>query len=218
MKFNKVYLYLIVFILVSACTRSYTWVKLGSSNSEFYKSKSYCQALSSGATPMDYSNQGSSTTYHSGSVYGSSGTYGTYSGTSTTYNNNTGQALANLGKSIKRQNLFNDCMRGQGWVPEEEYQKNSASSWDNSSRPFKDVESFEEWEEADAEYVSAEVKFGQINVLAKPSLSGDKVGSLVIGQKIEVIKKVTTQWGVWLYIRHNGLEGYVIEDWVSVKM
>jgi hypothetical protein len=102
------------------CAPSYTWVKTGSTSSNYYQASSYCQALSTGATPMDYSNSGTTTTYHSGTVYGSGGSSGTYSGTSTTYNNSTGQAFANLGQSIKRQQIFNDCMRGQGFTPQSE--------------------------------------------------------------------------------------------------
>lgn len=106
--------------LLVGCAKTYTWIKPGATNAEFYKAKSYCQAISTGATPMDYSGPSSSTTYHNGSVYSSGGSYGSYSGTSTTYYNNTGQAFANLGQSIQRQNMFNDCMRGEGWVPQEE--------------------------------------------------------------------------------------------------
>lgn len=116
----KVCLFLPILILLGGCDQTYTWVKTGASNSEFYKAKSYCQSLASGATPMDYSNQGSSTTYYSGTVSDSGGSYVTYYGTPTNYDSNTGKAFANLGQPITRQNLFNDCMRGKGWSPVEE--------------------------------------------------------------------------------------------------
>jgi hypothetical protein len=111
---------LITLCLLNGCVKTYTWTKDGASNAEFYKAKSYCQAISTGATPMVYAGPSSSTTYHNGSVYSSSGTYGSYNGTSTTYYNNTGQAFANLGQTIQRQNMFNDCMRGEGWLPQGE--------------------------------------------------------------------------------------------------
>lgn len=118
---KKLIIVLATFSLLTGCAKNYTWVKPGATNSEFYKAKSYCQAISTGATPMDYSAPSSSTTYHSGSVYSSGSSYGSYSGTSTTYYNNTSQTFANLGESISRQNIFNDCMRGEGWLPEEKY-------------------------------------------------------------------------------------------------
>jgi hypothetical protein len=211
----KIHLVIPVLIVLGGCAQTYTWVKPGAANSEFYRAKSYCQALASGATPMDYSNQGSSTTYHSGTVSGSGGSYGTYSGTSTTYNNNTGQAFANLGQSIRRQNLFNDCMRGEGWVPEEEYRQNWAAQSNgigNTPGTRTYVNDLKDWTESAPPYETAEVKIENMKVLSKPTFAGEMLGKLNKGDDVSVIK---TAADTWLLIRRGDLEGYVAKKWVT---
>jgi hypothetical protein len=106
-------------ILGCAQAQSYKWVKPGASDQEYYKSSSYCDALATGSTPMDYSSEDGSTTYHYGTIRDSGGRHGNYYGISTTYNNNTDQELNNLSQSIKREKIFNDCMRGNGWLLQE---------------------------------------------------------------------------------------------------
>lgn len=194
-------LFFVSAIAVGGCAPTYTWVKPGASTSEFYRSKSYCQALAAGATPMDYSNQGSSTTYHSGTISDGSGGYGSYSGTSTTYNNNTGQAFANIGQSVKRQNLFNDCMRGEGWSPQASQESRSDSVTSRKSN----------WSEENASYQRASIYKDRVEMMSKPTLASETLMLIEQGQVVEVLKRTS---GDWLRVRYSGKEGYIAERWI----
>lgn len=125
---KKLSLYLVTIIILGCTqTQTYVWVKPDASDTEYYKANSYCEALSTGSTPMDYSSEDSSITYHSGTVRGSNGSHANYSGISTTYNNNMDQKLNNLDQSIKRKKIFDDCMRGNGWLLQEQTQNKNAT-------------------------------------------------------------------------------------------
>ncbi|WP_082888493.1 SH3 domain-containing protein [Marinobacter sp. LQ44] len=166
--------------LLAGCAQTYTWTKPGASSSDFYRSSSYCEALSTGATPIDYSSNGSSTSYHSGSVTDNSGNTGYYSGTTTTYQNNTGQAMGNAVKAIRRQGIYNDCMRGKGWVPE-----NEGSVYASMSQ---------------------NVQADQANVFlrAEPSFGAEKLAD-ASGQFLEVIEESDQ----WIRVRMGDKEGFV---------
>ena len=132
MKMKSFVTCLVCFAVLAGCTKTYWWVKDGSSMNDFNRSKSYCDRLSSAATPIDTSYPNSSTTYVSGSVLGTNGSYGTYSGTSTTVSNNQNQIIANTVQIITRQNLFNDCMRDEGW----ELEERTRSNWFTNMNKF----------------------------------------------------------------------------------
>ena len=188
-------------LALSGCAQTYTWTKPGANQTEYYRASSYCQALATGATPMDYSNSGTSTTYQSGTVYGSGGGSATYSGTSTTYNNNTGQAFANLGKSIQRQNLFNDCMRGEGWTPQTSQGSPSESVTSRKSN----------WSEENASYQQAKVYKDRVERMSKPTLASETLMLIERGKVVDVLKRTS---GDWLRVRYSGKEGYIAERWM----
>jgi hypothetical protein len=169
----------LVIALLAGCAQTYTWTKPGTSSGDFYRSSSYCEALSTGATPMDYSGSGSSTSYHSGSVTDNRGNTGYYSGT-TTSQNNTGQAMGNAVKAIRRQGIYNDCMRGEGWVPE------------NESSVYASM--------------SQNVQADQANVFlyAEPSYGAEKLAD-ASDQFLEVI----TESDQWIQVRMGDIRGFV---------
>ncbi|WP_417567097.1 SH3 domain-containing protein [Marinobacter sp.] len=162
---------------------------------------------------MDYSNSGTSTTYQSGTVYGSGGDSATYSGTSTTYNNNTGQAFANLGKSIQRQNLFNDCMRGQGFTPQSEVSRRSSLNA-ALSPPAKTsyVRDIEEWEENQAAFGKADTALNETKLLSKPSFSGQLLDVAPVNTEVEILSVAS---GSWLRVNYNGKTGYIARSWAK---
>lgn len=206
-----------VVFLIGGCAPTYTWVKTNASTGNFYQAKSYCQALSTGATPMDYSNSGTSTTYHSGTVYGSDGSYGSYSGTSSTYNNNMGQSLANLGQAMQRQRIFNDCMRGQGFVPQEELSSSYSTSQGRSTSPkarrsyARDIT---DWEESPASYDTATAKFEDTKLLFRPTFKAEELNLIPKGAKVKVLNEAAD---TWLKVRYKLQQGYVAKKWVTPK-
>lgn len=213
-------LFVLLIIALSGCAPAFTWVKSGASASDFYRAKSYCDALSTGATPMDYANPGSSMTYQSGTVYGSGGGSGTYSGTSTTYHDNTAQTLANLGQSVRRQQMFNDCMRGQGFVPQQEQTRSSTSSYKTKregvgspySRDSSSLDNEQQWEESAVGQVKASVNFDKAEFFSQPSLDAKKLGVIARGEVVEIIAEANS---FWFKIRYKWQEGYVMQPWVT---
>jgi hypothetical protein len=203
-------------IALGGCANSYTWVKPGASVADFYSAKSYCDAISTGATPMDYSNPGSSSTYHSGSVYGSGGGYGTYSGTSTTYYDNSAQTIANLGQTFQRQQIFNDCMRGRGFVPQQVKssrptdRSKHAGSPQSGNNPPKSNEL--KWEESAVDNYSATVIFDNIKLLSQPNFDAKQLDNIAKGEKIEIVAEAES---FWFKVRYKWQEGYVLQPWVT---
>jgi hypothetical protein len=205
----------IVFVFIlTGCAQSTTWVKPGASPSDFYQAKSRCEALALGATPMDYSSSSSSTTYHSGSISSSNGGYGTYSGTSTTYNNNLGQALGNLGQAIQRESIFEDCIRGHGFSVAGE----PASFTDGNGNTVGKigessyVEDIQEWEETSASFSTADAALEPTKLLSKPSFSGYIVATVSKSQELEVLGTAAEHW---LKVRYSDKTGYVAEKWIE---
>lgn len=198
-------------LVLTGCAQTYTWTKLGATQTEYYRASSYCQALASGATPMDYSNSGTSTTYHSGTVYGSGGNSATYSGTSTTYNNNTGQALANLGQGIRRQNLFNDCMRGQGFTPvSEAAAQNRATAAPLARNSY--VKNIETWDEKRADFGKAKTALDETKLLSKPSFSGSLIDIVPKNTDVRILSIAAE---TWLRVSTGGEEGYIARSWAK---
>lgn len=192
---------------LSACAQKYTWTKPGATQTDYYRASSYCDALSRGATPMDFSNSGTSTTYHSGSVYGTNGQTVNYTGTSTTYKNNTGQAMANLGQAISRQNLFNNCMRGQGFTPKSENTTGYAS---RQSAPPE----LESWNEYPVSVSNATIsdEYDQVPLKAKPT---NRSSSESILEKNETVDVLSGANGSWVKVLHNNIEGYLAIKWLE---
>lgn len=206
---------LIIMTALSGCAPTYSWVKPGASTSEFYRAKSHCQTLSTGATPMDYSNPGSSMTYQSGSVYGSSGGYGTYSGTSTTYHDNTAQTFANLGQSVRRQQMFNDCMRGQGFVPQQEQPSSAPSSSHSKAKGFASSSNSSDepqWEESAVSHIKAMVSFDNAKLLSQPNFGAKQLGVIAKGEEVEIVAVAES---FWFKVRYKWQEGYVMQPWVT---
>lgn len=216
---TRIFLLLAIMIGVAGCAQTHTWVKPGASSTEFYRAKSHCEALASGATPMDYSNPGSSTTIYSGSVSSNDGGLGTYSGSSTTYNDNTAQTFANLGQAMRRQRMFNDCMRGQGFIAQEEksgssrktskaegigspYSKNNSTVPDRSDREVLPVE-------ADRGIVS----FGNTTLFSRPDSNGEKLGEIAKGEEVVVLGQTED---FWYKVRYNWQQGYVLQPSVTL--
>lgn len=202
-------------IALGGCAQTYTWVKPGASTADFYSAKSYCAAISTGATPMDYSNPGSSSTYHSGSVYGSGGGYGTYSGTSTTYHDNTAQTLANFGQTLQRQQIFNDCMRGNGFVPQQEQLSRPTDRSEGVGSPYSSNNSPKsnewEWEESALDHTGATVIFENTKLLSEPNFDAKQLGTIAKGEKVEIVAEAES---FWFKVRYQWQEGYVLKPWV----
>lgn len=157
---------------------------------------------------MDYSNSGTTTTYQSGTVYGSGGGSATYSGTSTTYNNNTGQALANLGKSIQRQNLFNDCMRGQGFTPQSELRE-------AAERKYSRIpEEISEWEEYEIDISEGTISdsYDEIPLKAKPAHRSGVNRVIQAGEKVQILGGAEDSW---IKVSYEGQQGYLSKKWVT---
>jgi len=198
---------------------STVWYKSGASQADFYRAKSYCQAISTSATPMDYSYQGPTTTYHSGSIYGSSGTYSRYSGTSTTYGNNMGQAFYNLGQSFQRTSIFEECMYGQGYTKstqDSSYQQAENSKPYSSNVSYGDANDtiidLDSWEERPVEKFSVNTNF-EISLLAKPTFAAETISTISQDSPLEVVG-VTDGW---YKIQYEDFFGYVAQKWVSYK-
>lgn len=190
----------ISFLWITGCAPTYTWVKPGATSQDFYQAKSYCEAIATGATPMDYSSPSSTTTFHSGSVYGENGGYGSYSGTSTTYNNNMNQAFANLGKSVRRQRMFNDCMRGQGFTPQEELSETPSDGLNAGKGQ-------------DLSYNGA-ANAREVKVYSKPTFESEAIYTLDKGERVRVLE--VSEYGFWLKVNYDGLgEGYVERHWIN---
>jgi len=207
---------IITMIILGGCAQTYTWVKLGSSTADFYRAKSHCEAISTGATPMDYSNPGSSTTYHSGSAYGSGGQYGTYSGTSTTYNDNMAQTFANLGQAVRRKGMFNDCMRGQGFLPQQEKSSSSVGKAESIASPSSSSHSSlngeSEWEESAVDYDKGTVSFDNTRLLSQPNSNAKQLDVIAKGEEVEVIAEAGS---FWFKVRYKWQQGYVMQPWVT---
>lgn len=195
-------------LLLVGCAPTYTWVKTGSANNNYYQASSYCQALSTGATPMDYSNSGTSTTFHSGTVYGANGSSGTYSGTSTTYNNNMGQAFANLGQSVRRQQIFNDCMRGQGFTPQSELREAVERKY---SRIPEEISEWDEYQIGISEG-SISDSYDEIPLKAKPAHRSSVTRVLRSGDKVQVLGGAEDSW---IKVSYEGQQGYLAKKWVT---
>jgi len=201
--------------LLSGCSNKTIWVKPGSTAADFYRAKSYCEALSTGATPMDYSSPASSTTYHSGSVSGSGGNYGTFSGTSATYNDNSAQVFANLGQSIRRQQIFDDCMKGQGFVLQGERSRlassvGNASNSETTTKRSTDKDA--EWKESSVDAFYAEVVVDDTKLLSMPDFDAKELDTMQKGEKVEVIAEANY---FWFKVRYKWQDGYVLQPWIT---
>lgn len=214
---RKRFAFVSIALLIGGCAPTHTWVKTNAATGNFYQAKSYCQALSTGATPMDYSNSGTSTTYHSGTVYGSDGSYGSYSGTSTTYNNNIGQSLGNLGQAMQRQRIFNDCMRGQGFVPQEELSSSYSRSQMGVTSPntrssySRDIT---DWEESPASFDTATAKYEDTKLLFRPTFKAKQLNLIPKGAEVEVLSEAAD---TWLKVSYKLQQGFVAKKWVNPK-
>ena len=204
-----------VLFFLGGCTNKTIWVQPGSTAPDFYRAKSYCEALASGATPMDNSLPMSSTTHHSGSVSNSEGGYGTFYGTSTTYNDNTAQVFANLGQSIRRRKIFDECMRGQGFVPQDERSGTAPKTANRSSSPAQTTSVSDkemDWTESPVEAFYAEITFDNTKLLSKPAFDAEALGTIQKGERVEVIAEADD---FWFKVRYKWQNGYVLQPWVS---
>jgi len=209
---------LVLVIALVGCAQTYTWVKPGASSTEFYRAKSNCEARASGATPMDYSNPGSSTTVYSGSVYGDDGGYGNYSGSSTTYNDNTAQTFANLGQAMRRQRLFNDCMRGQGFSPQEEQAVSSSkkSEAEGIGSPYSErnstVRDKTDWEDLPVDVGKGTVNFVNTTLLSRPDFNAEKLVEIAKGEEVVILGQTEN---FWYKVQYKWQQGYVLQPWVT---
>jgi hypothetical protein len=114
---------LVMCIVITGCSTQF--VKTGVSQQEINRDHHYCKAFADGQVsmpkPSSSTGPSSSTTYHSGNIYGSRGAT-SYSGTSTTRYDTAGDGGAHFGSSIialiGHRYEYNDCMKKLGYVEE----------------------------------------------------------------------------------------------------
>lgn len=206
------------FFLLVGCAPQ-TWYKPGADEVEFYRTRSYCDAISRGATPMDYSYQGPTTTYHSGRVgsYSSGGSV-RYSGTSTTYGNSFGQSMHNLGQSLSRDRIFKDCMMGHGFSLQQSY--NLQEYYDSVNYDPKDVsiiaesvvQDLSEWDESPTEIKYAVLKWNS-SLLDRPSFSGKILARIPDTTKLKVLYESNEHW---VKVEHDSSHGFIAKKWADL--
>jgi len=207
-------LFILVVVILVGCAPNQFWHKEGADQSEFYRTRSYCEALASGATPMDYSYQGSTTSYHSGSVRNySTGASARYTGTTTTYGNSTGQAMYNLGQGLSRKRIFNECMYGHGFYLQKkfDYSDIAYDSKDVELLQASVVQDLEDWENVDTDIRKTTTKY-QVSLLSKPTFAGKKIATIPGKESLEVLSET----GAWFKVNFSEYQGYVAKNWVDI--
>jgi len=96
--------------------------------------------------------------------------------------------------------MFNDCMRGQGFTPQEELSETPSDGLNAGKGQ-------------DLSYNGA-ANAREVKVYSKPTFESEAIYTLDKGERVRVLE--VSEYGFWLKVNYDGLgEGYVERHWIN---